>query len=169
MRLLAACAACEDLNINVMLEVIEEQAEQGVDYMTIHAGVLVQYMPLTTEAHHRHRQPRRRDSGRMDGEESQAESALRELRRHLQDLPKVRRQLLARRRPAPGLPRRRQRRGAVRGTENAGRADEEGLGVRRAGDDRGPRPHPARSDPNAGRERNARSATRRRSTRWGRW
>ncbi len=38
----------EDLNISVMLEVIEEQAEQGVDYMTIHAGVLVQYIPLTT-------------------------------------------------------------------------------------------------------------------------
>ncbi len=30
-----------------MLEVIEEQAQQGVDYMTIHAGVLVQYVPLT--------------------------------------------------------------------------------------------------------------------------
>jgi phosphomethylpyrimidine synthase len=39
----------EDLNINVLLEVIEEQAEQGVDYMTIHAGVLVQYVPLTTK------------------------------------------------------------------------------------------------------------------------
>jgi phosphomethylpyrimidine synthase len=39
----------EDLNINVLLEVIEEQAEQGVDYMTIHAGVLVQYIPLTTK------------------------------------------------------------------------------------------------------------------------
>jgi len=38
----------EDLNTNVMLKVIEEQAEQGVDYMTIHAGVLVQYIPLTT-------------------------------------------------------------------------------------------------------------------------
>ncbi|MBV9761884.1 MAG: phosphomethylpyrimidine synthase ThiC [Acidobacteriaceae bacterium] len=38
----------EDLNLNVMLEVIEEQAEQGVDYMTIHAGVLVQYVPLTS-------------------------------------------------------------------------------------------------------------------------
>ena len=37
----------EDLNINVLLEVIEEQAQQGVDYMTIHAGVLVQYVPLT--------------------------------------------------------------------------------------------------------------------------
>jgi phosphomethylpyrimidine synthase len=39
----------EDLNLGVMLEVIEEQAEQGVDYMTIHAGVLVQYVPLTTK------------------------------------------------------------------------------------------------------------------------
>ena len=39
----------EDLNINVMLEVIEEQAEQGVDYMTIHAGVLVQYVPLASK------------------------------------------------------------------------------------------------------------------------
>jgi len=38
----------EDLNISVMLEVIEDQAEQGEDYMTIHAGVLVQYIPLTT-------------------------------------------------------------------------------------------------------------------------
>ncbi|MGD0437803.1 MAG: phosphomethylpyrimidine synthase ThiC [Bryobacteraceae bacterium] len=39
----------EDLTMEVMLEVIEEQAEQGVDYMTIHAGVLVQYVPLTTK------------------------------------------------------------------------------------------------------------------------
>jgi phosphomethylpyrimidine synthase len=39
----------EDLNAHVMLEVIEEQAEQGVDYMTIHAGVLVQYLPLISK------------------------------------------------------------------------------------------------------------------------
>ncbi|MBN9664026.1 MAG: phosphomethylpyrimidine synthase ThiC [Acidobacteria bacterium] len=39
----------EDLTASVMLEVIEEQAEQGVDYMTIHAGVLVQHIPLTTK------------------------------------------------------------------------------------------------------------------------
>ena len=37
---LARVRRVEDLNIEVMLEVIEEQAEQGVDYMTIHAGVL---------------------------------------------------------------------------------------------------------------------------------
>src|SRR5260370_20026538 len=39
----------EDLSASLMLEVIEEQAQQGVDYMTIHAGVLVQYIPLTTK------------------------------------------------------------------------------------------------------------------------
>src|SRR5689334_5062816 len=39
----------EDLSAQVMLEVIEEQAAQGVDYMTIHAGVLVQYIPMTTK------------------------------------------------------------------------------------------------------------------------
>ena len=39
----------QDLTIDVMLEVIEEQAEQGVDYMTIHAGVLVQYVPLASK------------------------------------------------------------------------------------------------------------------------
>jgi phosphomethylpyrimidine synthase len=44
----------EDLTAGVMLEVIEEQAQQGVDYMTIHAGVLVQYIP-------------RLHSGRVDG------------------------------------------------------------------------------------------------------
>src|SRR6202043_2265 len=39
----------EDLNASVMLEVIEEQAAQGVDYMTIHAGVLIQYLPLISK------------------------------------------------------------------------------------------------------------------------
>ena len=36
----------EDLTFELMLEVIEEQAEQGVDYMTIHAGVLRQHVGL---------------------------------------------------------------------------------------------------------------------------
>jgi len=39
----------EDLNINVLLDVIEEQAQQGVDYMTIHAGVLIQYVPMAAK------------------------------------------------------------------------------------------------------------------------
>src|SRR5712675_381130 len=39
----------EDLDAKVMLEVIEEQAQQGVDYMTIHAGVLIQYLPMVSK------------------------------------------------------------------------------------------------------------------------
>jgi len=38
----------EDLTAELMLQVIEEQAQQGVDYMTIHAGVLRDFVPLTT-------------------------------------------------------------------------------------------------------------------------
>ena len=36
----------EDLTPELFLQVIEEQAEQGVDYMTIHAGILYEYLPL---------------------------------------------------------------------------------------------------------------------------
>jgi phosphomethylpyrimidine synthase len=38
-----------DLTIELLLEVIEHQAKQGVDYMTIHAGVLLEYLQLTTK------------------------------------------------------------------------------------------------------------------------
>ncbi len=38
-----------DLTADLMLEVIEEQAEQGVDYMTIHAGILREFLPLTSK------------------------------------------------------------------------------------------------------------------------
>src|SRR6202011_1893590 len=39
----------EDLNIDVYLEVIEEQAQQGVDYFTVHAGVLIEYVPMVAK------------------------------------------------------------------------------------------------------------------------
>ncbi len=39
----------EDLNIDVFMETLEEQAEQGVDYFTIHSGVLLRYIPLTAK------------------------------------------------------------------------------------------------------------------------
>ena len=66
----------EDLSAQVLLEVIEEQAEQGVDYMTIHAGVLVEHIPLTTKRSVRHCEPGRVDPGRVDGEEPPAELPL---------------------------------------------------------------------------------------------
>jgi phosphomethylpyrimidine synthase len=44
---LARVSKVRDLTAEIMLEVIEEQAAQGVDYMTIHAGVLRAHIPLT--------------------------------------------------------------------------------------------------------------------------
>jgi phosphomethylpyrimidine synthase len=37
-----------DLSQKNLLDMVEHQAKQGVDYMTIHAGVLLEYLPLTT-------------------------------------------------------------------------------------------------------------------------
>ncbi len=37
----------EKLNIDLFIETLIEQAEQGVDYFTIHAGVRMAYIPLT--------------------------------------------------------------------------------------------------------------------------
>jgi phosphomethylpyrimidine synthase len=39
----------EDLSLELFLQVLEEQAEQGVDYFTIHAGVRLAYVPLTAK------------------------------------------------------------------------------------------------------------------------
>lgn len=37
----------EDLTWEIFKDTLIEQAEQGVDYFTIHAGVLLRYVPLT--------------------------------------------------------------------------------------------------------------------------
>lgn len=39
----------EELSFEVFMETLEEQAEQGVDYFTIHAGVRLPYVPLTAD------------------------------------------------------------------------------------------------------------------------
>jgi phosphomethylpyrimidine synthase len=38
-----------DITPQMMLDMVEHQAQQGVDYMTIHAGVLREYLPMTTK------------------------------------------------------------------------------------------------------------------------
>src|SRR3954471_7123299 len=38
-----------DLTPRLLLDMVEHQAKQGVDYMTIHAGVLKEYIPLTKD------------------------------------------------------------------------------------------------------------------------
>ena len=63
-----------------LLDVIEHQAQQGVDYMTIHAGILIEHLPLVhgrvtgivSRGGSLHR--------RVDDAPPQAESALRALR-----------------------------------------------------------------------------------------
>ncbi|WP_049915297.1 phosphomethylpyrimidine synthase ThiC [Haloferax mucosum] len=37
----------DEITHELLLDVIEKQAKQGVDYMTIHAGVLMEHLPLT--------------------------------------------------------------------------------------------------------------------------
>ena len=39
----------EDLTWEVYRDTLIEQAEQGVDYFTIHAGLLLHYIPLTVD------------------------------------------------------------------------------------------------------------------------
>ena len=39
----------EDLCLSAYLDTLEEQAQQGVDYFTIHSGVLLRYVPLTAK------------------------------------------------------------------------------------------------------------------------
>ncbi len=36
----------EDLTPEILLKIVEQQAKQGVDYMTIHAGTLLEFIPL---------------------------------------------------------------------------------------------------------------------------
>ena len=96
--------------------------------------------PADRQAGHRHRLARRLDHGQVVPGPPPRELPLRPLRGHLRDHARLRRVVLAGRRPAPRLDRRRQRRGPVRRAGDPGRADQGGLEARRAGDDRRPRP-----------------------------
>ena len=105
-----------DLKISrrsLYLEVVEEQAEQGVDYMTIHAGVLIQYLPLDLETYHWNRQQGRSDPGAVDGASPQAEFPLRAFRRNQQDPGQARCVVLPGRWTAAGVRGRCQRRSAI--------------------------------------------------------
>ena len=66
---------------SILLDMVEHQAKQGVDYMTIHAGVLREHLPLDGGPRHRHRQPRRLADRRVDDRPPPAEPVLHALRR----------------------------------------------------------------------------------------
>ena len=53
----------EELTWEIYRDTIVEQAEQGVDYFTVHAGVLLRYIPLDGPTGDRHREPGRLDHG----------------------------------------------------------------------------------------------------------
>ena len=126
----------EELTWEMFRDTLIEQAEQGVDYFTIHAGVRPRLHSDDREAHDRHRLARRLDHGQVVPRASQGIVPLHAFRGHLRDHEGVRRVVLARRRPAAGLGLRRQRRSADRRTEDARRADRHRVEARRAGDDR---------------------------------
>ena len=93
----------EELTWEIYKDTVIEQAEQGVDYMTVHAGVRLAYVPLTAKPQDRHRLPRRLDHGRLVPGAPPGVVPLHELRGALRDPRRVRRHVLARRRPAPRL------------------------------------------------------------------
>ena len=75
----------EDLTWEVYRDTLIEQAEQGVDYFTIHAGVRLPYIPLTARRVTGIVSPRRLDHGQVVPGPPQGELPLHPLRRDLRD------------------------------------------------------------------------------------
>ena len=141
----------EDLTWDLYRDTLIEQCEQGVDYFTIHAGVLLAVHPAHREPRDRDRLARRLHPRQVVSRPPHRELPLHALPRHLRDPRRLRRRLLAGRRAAPRLHRRRQRRRAVRRAGYAGRTHHDRVGARLPGHDRGTRarahaPHPGEHD-----------------------
>ena len=159
----------EELTWEIYRDTLVEQAEQGVDYFTIHAGVRLALRPADREAGDRHRVPRRLHHGEVVPRASHRELPLHALPRHLRDHAGLRRLLLPRRRPAPGVGGGRERRGAVRGAgstlgELTGIAWEHDVQVMIEG----PGHVPMQLIKENMEQASSRTARRRRSTPWGR-
>ena len=75
----------EQLSWEVYRDTIIEQAEQGVDYFTIHAGVLLRYVPLTAKRVTGIVSPRRLDHGGVVPRAPPGELPLHPLRGALRD------------------------------------------------------------------------------------
>ena len=79
----------EDLTWEVYRDTLIEQAEQGVDYFTIHAGVRLHYIPLTVDRVTGIVVARRLDHGQMVPAPSPRELPLRAFRGDLRHLPRL--------------------------------------------------------------------------------
>ena len=157
------------LTWEIYRDTLIEQCEQGVDYFTIHAGVRLRLRAAHRQPQDRHRLARRLDHGQVVPGASQGELPLRALRR---DLRPHARPTTCRFSLGDGL-----RPGSiadandarpVRRAGDAGRAHQDRLGQGLPGHDRGPRPRADAQDQDQHGQAAARSAARRRSTRWGR-
>ena len=158
----------EELTWEIFRDTLIEQAEQGVDYFTIHAGVRLAYVPLTAQARDRHRLARRIDHREVVPRAPPGELPLHALRRDLRDHEGVRRELQPGRRPAPGSIADANDEAQFAELAHARRAHQDRLEARRADDDRRPRPRADAPDPRE-HDAAARGLPRgARSTRWGR-
>ena len=125
----------EELTWEAYRDTLIEQCEQGVDYFTIHAGVLLRYIPLTAK--------------RVTGIVSRGGSIMAKwcLAHHQESFLYTRFPEICEIMAAydvsfslgdglrPGVDCRRQRRSAICRTEDAGRTDEDRLGTRLSGDE----------------------------------
>ena len=157
-------ARAEDLTWEIFRDTLIEQAEQGVDYFTIHAGVRLRYVPLTAK--------------RVTGIVSRGGSIMAKwclahhkenfLYTHFEDICEIMKaydvSFSLGDGLRPGSHRRRQRRGPVRRAGNPGRTDQDRLEARRAGHDRRPRPRADAHDQGEHGQAAGRAAARRRST-----
>ena len=73
----------EDLTWEIYRDTLVEQAEQGVDYFTIHAGVLLRFVPLTASRMTGIVSPRRSHPRQVVSRPSPGEFPLHALGRHL--------------------------------------------------------------------------------------
>ena len=81
----------EELTWEMYRDTLIEQAEQGVDYFTIHAGVLLRYIPMTAKRMTGIVSARRLDHGQVVPRASQGVVPLHALRGNLRDHEGVRR------------------------------------------------------------------------------
>jgi len=92
----------EDLTWEIYRDTLIEQAEQGVDYFTVHAGVLLRFIPMTARRMDGHRVARRQHPRQMVPRAIIRKISPTRIGTKSATSWRLRRQFQHRRRPAPG-------------------------------------------------------------------